>query len=382
MEQHFKLQLGPVLFGLCIVVAYSIIKLHSSSSVFQAAEAEYHQAEAQLLSDVFLEPAGTAIPLKSETDPLTRLWRDKALPALYILIILVLSFGVALSLLSIHRRARGGGNWLAVLRRVCLTDEESRDGRKPAVFAALVLLALVVILTGLRLGLVLSTREYKKASLCLQNQSSRCDDDDVFASYKSNQVVFMLHTAESIEVAPLRTATSVYPVGGNEEWRTSSLSEDRSQPYEYGDSESANSAAKRGQIPTDSMLLLKNRPRYIPQVQFAWQPPNLTNWILLAAGIIGLVLALFSHRGNSALTTQPPGGGLLRVVDFFYSAVAVENIFKPIVVDWRTECFEALAKGRIWKARWINVRYTYRFLLAMGLNSLFSLLRSFVPTSR
>jgi len=51
--------------------------------------------------------------------------------------------------------------------------------------------------------------------------------------------------------------------------------------------------------------------------------------------------------------------------DLLYSSKSQKEIFKPIAADWQEEYFEALFKKEIWKARWINVRYTYAFLAAM-----------------
>ncbi len=51
--------------------------------------------------------------------------------------------------------------------------------------------------------------------------------------------------------------------------------------------------------------------------------------------------------------------------NFLYSNKTQKEIFEPIVADWQEEYFEALFKKEIWKARWINVRYTYAFLAAM-----------------
>lgn len=71
-----------------------------------------------------------------------------------------------------------------------------------------------------------------------------------------------------------------------------------------------------------------------------------------------------------------PGTWWLQLVDFFFSPKTVEQTFKPIVADWRTEYTEALHQKRFLKARWINVRYTYHFIMAMGLSKLFSIIKS------
>lgn len=62
---------------------------------------------------------------------------------------------------------------------------------------------------------------------------------------------------------------------------------------------------------------------------------------------------------------RPPGLYLLSIADFFYSSKTVKEVFKQTISDWHEEYFEALNKKEIWKARWINVRYTYTFLIAM-----------------
>lgn len=60
-----------------------------------------------------------------------------------------------------------------------------------------------------------------------------------------------------------------------------------------------------------------------------------------------------------------PNTKLLIVSSFFYSRKNQIEIFEPVASDWQEEYFEALFKKEIWKARWINVRYTYAFLAAM-----------------
>lgn len=59
----------------------------------------------------------------------------------------------------------------------------------------------------------------------------------------------------------------------------------------------------------------------------------------------------------------------LRITHFLYCSKIQKEIFEPIIADWQEEYFEALFKKEIWKARWINVRYTYAFLAAMWMKS-------------
>jgi len=56
---------------------------------------------------------------------------------------------------------------------------------------------------------------------------------------------------------------------------------------------------------------------------------------------------------------------LLKLTALFYSLKTQKEVFEPIVADWQEEYFESLFKKEIWKARWVNVRYTYAFLGAM-----------------
>src|SRR6185295_13490790 len=58
---------------------------------------------------------------------------------------------------------------------------------------------------------------------------------------------------------------------------------------------------------------------------------------------------------------KAPGTRLMLLVSFLYSHSDIEKIFEPTIADWRKEYFEALMAHCLWKARWINVRYRYRF---------------------
>jgi hypothetical protein len=79
---------------------------------------------------------------------------------------------------------------------------------------------------------------------------------------------------------------------------------------------------------------------------------------------------------------EPPGTKLLTLVEFFYSRKTVEEVFKPIIADWRTEYFEAISQKRDVKAAWISTRYRYRFMLAMGVEKLYSFFRSIISAGR
>lgn len=72
--------------------------------------------------------------------------------------------------------------------------------------------------------------------------------------------------------------------------------------------------------------------------------------------------------GRKKRVRKAPGIRLMLIATFLYSPADVEKVFEPTLADWRKEYFEALAARRRWKAQWINVRYRYRFALAMGLS--------------
>jgi hypothetical protein len=70
-----------------------------------------------------------------------------------------------------------------------------------------------------------------------------------------------------------------------------------------------------------------------------------------------------------------PGAKLLRIADFLCSSKSVKLTFEPLIGDLQSEYFEALTKQRIWKARWVRLRYCFAFLGAMGLNKIFSVVK-------
>jgi hypothetical protein len=81
--------------------------------------------------------------------------------------------------------------------------------------------------------------------------------------------------------------------------------------------------------------------------------------------IILLILAIFNNFKKITRESTLLRYKLLKITAFIYSPKTQKEIFEPIVTDWQEEYFEALSKKEIWKARWINVRYTYAFIVAM-----------------
>ena len=70
-------------------------------------------------------------------------------------------------------------------------------------------------------------------------------------------------------------------------------------------------------------------------------------------------------KEKESFIKEPIFFNLLEVSKFVFPSKTQKDTFEPIVADWQEEYFEALHKKEIWKARWIDVRYTYAFLLAM-----------------
>lgn len=76
--------------------------------------------------------------------------------------------------------------------------------------------------------------------------------------------------------------------------------------------------------------------------------------------------------------SRPPGSFILLIGSFFYSEKTYETVFLQMVNDMRDEYFSALHCGRIWKARWIRVRYGFAFLNVVGLKSYFGLMEKLI----
>ena len=82
-------------------------------------------------------------------------------------------------------------------------------------------------------------------------------------------------------------------------------------------------------------------------------------------------------KNMTGCISSAPGSSLLLIVEYLYSPKIVEQVFKPIVADWRTEYFDALKEGKNRKASWISIRYIFSFGMAMGLSKVLSVIRSF-----
>lgn len=76
------------------------------------------------------------------------------------------------------------------------------------------------------------------------------------------------------------------------------------------------------------------------------------------------VLGKFEHN-----IQNPPGCKLLQLSEFLFSRTTHEEIFLPIVGDWREEYFNALSIANVRKASWIRLRYAVAFVSTMLLKS-------------
>jgi hypothetical protein len=70
-------------------------------------------------------------------------------------------------------------------------------------------------------------------------------------------------------------------------------------------------------------------------------------------------------RSNSPLKSSAPGSSLGAFAKFVYSKKTYERVFEPIISDMRLEYNEALASGEHWHARWVHVRYSIAFGIAI-----------------
>jgi len=84
--------------------------------------------------------------------------------------------------------------------------------------------------------------------------------------------------------------------------------------------------------------------------------------------VVAVIVALFVIYNRAKISGKVHSFYIVRflqVSKFLCSHKIQIEVFEPIIADWQVEYFEALFKKEIWKARWINVRYTYAFLAAM-----------------
>jgi hypothetical protein len=73
--------------------------------------------------------------------------------------------------------------------------------------------------------------------------------------------------------------------------------------------------------------------------------------------------------------SAPPGYRALRILEWVYSPKTVKRVFRPAVADMQHEHLEALASGKVWKARWVLLRGRCSLVSAAIAQAPFSLLK-------
>jgi hypothetical protein len=118
------------------------------------------------------------------------------------------------------------------------------------------------------------------------------------------------------------------------------------------------------------------------------RPMSLTTILTVILLLIGMLWGLLQVAAYIDIVQskksphRPPGSRLISFADFLFSKKINEQVFLPLVADWRTEYFEALKQGRTIKARWISIRYTHSFLLAMGISKVYSAFKGLLTLGR
>ena len=74
------------------------------------------------------------------------------------------------------------------------------------------------------------------------------------------------------------------------------------------------------------------------------------------------LLRILFHR---RLIELPPGARLWSIAEFIYSKKTYETVFEPSLRDLQDEYYEALAQGRVWKAKWVRIRHYWAFVSAV-----------------
>ena len=82
--------------------------------------------------------------------------------------------------------------------------------------------------------------------------------------------------------------------------------------------------------------------------------------IVAAASVVAIVIRIsIRSKSREIKVALPYGSKLLRVAIFLFSPKTQIEVFEPMVSDWQEEYFEAIKNKFVWKARLINIQYTY-----------------------
>jgi len=90
-------------------------------------------------------------------------------------------------------------------------------------------------------------------------------------------------------------------------------------------------------------------------------------FVLFMFWVLTVVLAEKSYPYiKRGLILGPPGWSLRRFAEFCFSKKTYTQVLEPPLSDMQKEHFEALAAGRLWKARMVLVRGYWSFWSAVG----------------
>lgn len=75
-----------------------------------------------------------------------------------------------------------------------------------------------------------------------------------------------------------------------------------------------------------------------------------------------------------------PGKTARDISEFLFSKKTFKGVFEPLLADQASEWSEAIADHRIWKARWVRVRYAYTFAAHLLAQAPLSLAKVIIET--
>ncbi len=119
--------------------------------------------------------------------------------------------------------------------------------------------------------------------------------------------------------------------------------------------------------------------KYISDINQAWSSARRRAWTERAdlaylsaqewgkVGLLTLVifLSLAITARMQARVLIHPDGKHQRFAAAFFSQKTNKHVLEPVLRDLRDEYMEALAEGRLWKARWVRIRGTWSFWAAV-----------------
>lgn len=101
--------------------------------------------------------------------------------------------------------------------------------------------------------------------------------------------------------------------------------------------------------------------RHPPAFPEGTQEYNLTYWpLIISLFALSVASSFISYELRQRLSS-PPGWGLRRFAEAFFSKKTFTQVLEPTLSDMQKEHFDALAAGRLWQARMALVRGYWSF---------------------